>query len=131
MKLSFLALFEVGGRDYKSAIASDLGFAVGPRLNAAGRLDDMSTGIECLRSRDMIEARQRAQRLHALNQERKNIEDEMRRDAEALLADSKAFGHGAWHRAWLIDLVKACARGPGEVIGVDSFIFLLQTINKI
>ncbi len=79
------ALFEVAGRDIKNTVASDLGFAIGPRLNAAGRLDDMATGIECLRSRDLLDARQRAQSLNALNQERKHIEDEMRRDAEAAL----------------------------------------------
>ena len=79
------ALFEVAGRDMKNAIASDLGFAIGPRLNAAGRLDDMSLGIECLRARDLIDARQRAQTLNLLNLERRNIEDEMRRDAEAAL----------------------------------------------
>jgi single-stranded-DNA-specific exonuclease len=81
------ALFEVAGREIKNAVASDLGFAIGPRLNAAGRLDDMATGIECLRSRDLLDARQRAQSLNALNQERKHIEDEMRRDAEAALSE--------------------------------------------
>lgn len=79
------ALFEISGREIKNAIASDLGFAIGPRLNAAGRLDDMSMGIECLRSRDLLDARQRAQSLNALNQERKHIEDDMRRDADAAL----------------------------------------------
>ncbi|KZX78029.1 single-stranded-DNA-specific exonuclease RecJ [Oleiphilus sp. HI0009] len=78
-----LALFEVAGRNYETAVTSDLGFAVGPRLNAAGRLDDMSTGIECLLSRDMLDARQRAQVLNGLNQERKHIEEDMRRDADA------------------------------------------------
>lgn len=82
-----LALFEVAGRSYQSMVTSDLGFAVGPRLNAAGRLDDMSTGIECLRARDMIDARARAQTLHGLNSQRKTIEDEMRRDAEAALSE--------------------------------------------
>lgn len=81
------ALFEVAGKEIKNAVASDLGFAIGPRLNAAGRLDDMATGIECLRSRDLLDARQRAQSLNALNQERKHIEDEMRRDAEAALEE--------------------------------------------
>lgn len=86
------ALFEVAGRDIKNAVASDLGFAIGPRLNAAGRLDDMATGIECLRSRDLLDARQRAQSLNSLNQERKHIEDEMRRDAEAALDQVKQAG---------------------------------------
>ena len=47
-----MALLRLGKRDYRYANASDLGFAVGPRLNAAGRLDDMSTGIRCLLSED-------------------------------------------------------------------------------
>lgn len=81
-----LALFEVAGREYKNAVASDMGFVVGPRLNAAGRLNDMSLGIECLRSHDMLDAKQRAFELHSLNSERRQIEDEMRRDAEASLA---------------------------------------------
>jgi len=81
-----LALFEVAGRSFCNAVTSDLGFAVGPRLNAAGRLDDMATGIECLRSKDMLEAKQRARVLHDLNAERKNIEEDMRRDAEQVLS---------------------------------------------
>ena len=100
------ALFEVAGKEAKNALTSDLGFVAGPRLNAAGRLDDMATGIECLRSRDMIEARQRARVLNELNQTRKQIEDEMRRDAEAILLqlletqDEQAWGVVLYEEHW-------------------------------
>jgi single-stranded-DNA-specific exonuclease len=80
------ALFEIAGRDPRSTIASDLGYMVAPRLNAAGRLDEMSQGVECLRAKDMLEAKQRARVLHDLNAERKNIEEQMRFDAESTLA---------------------------------------------
>jgi single-stranded-DNA-specific exonuclease len=75
------ALFEVAGRDHRAATASDLGFIVGPRLNAAGRLDDMSIGIECLLAESSLSARERAQTLHQLNRERRDIEQSMQEDA--------------------------------------------------
>ncbi|OUV59741.1 MAG: single-stranded-DNA-specific exonuclease RecJ [Cellvibrionales bacterium TMED122] len=80
------ALFEVAGRDYRQATATDLGFIVGPRLNAAGRLDDMSIGIECLLAESSMEARERAETLHRLNRERRDIEQTMEQDALKQLA---------------------------------------------
>ena len=80
-----LALFDVAGKDYRNLAASDLGFVVGPRLNAAGRLDDMSVGIECLLCDDPLVARQAALRLDELNQERKGIEAEMKAHASVLV----------------------------------------------
>lgn len=80
------ALFEVAGRDHRAATASDLGFIVGPRLNAAGRLDDMSIGIECLLAESSLSARERAQTLHQLNRERRDIEQSMQEDALQQLA---------------------------------------------
>lgn len=82
-----LALLEMGGRDYRRIKASDLGFIVGPRLNAAGRLDDMSIGIECLLSTQPHRARNLAQQLDQLNRERKGIESDMKAQAEQVLAD--------------------------------------------
>jgi single-stranded-DNA-specific exonuclease len=76
-----LALLEVAGRKPQSLVASDLGFTVGPRLNAAGRLDDMSIGIECLRSEDAHQARPLAERLHQFNKDRRVIEQGMQREA--------------------------------------------------
>jgi len=74
--------------------ASDMGFIVGPRLNAAGRLDDMSLGIECLLAEDDVQANQLANKLDQLNQERKTIEQEMKLDAEEYLkALDLSLGH--------------------------------------
>lgn len=67
--------------------ASDMGFAIGPRLNAAGRLDDMSLGIECLLAESEYTANQLAQRLDQLNQDRKSIETDMKMDADIKLQE--------------------------------------------
>ena len=80
------ALLEIAGRSPETLVASDLGFAVGPRLNAAGRLDDMSIGIECLLSRDSHSARPLASQLHQFNQDRRVIEQGMQEEALTLLA---------------------------------------------
>lgn len=75
------ALIEVSGKDPKQLCAQDLGFALGPRINAAGRLSDMTLGIECLRCSDSIKARALAQELNDINQSRKDIESEMTEQA--------------------------------------------------
>jgi len=80
------ALFAIAGRELRRAGTFDLGFAVGPRLNAAGRLADMGLGIECLITDDTGRALNIAQELDALNRERRELEASMQRDAEALLA---------------------------------------------
>jgi single-stranded-DNA-specific exonuclease len=79
------ALLQVAKRNPARAQASDLGFAAGPRLNAAGRLDDMSLGIECLLAADPEPARALAFDLDRLNRERRSIEGRMKQQAEALL----------------------------------------------
>ena len=76
------ALLEVAGRELERSAAADLAFAAGPRLNAAGRLDDMSLGIECLLAQDPREARSLARELDTMNRERQRIERGM--EAEAL-----------------------------------------------
>jgi single-stranded-DNA-specific exonuclease len=75
------ALLSAGGRDPALTTTSDLAFAAGPRLNAAGRLDDMSVGIECLLSDDPAHAAELAGRLSRLNEERKEIEARMQAEA--------------------------------------------------
>ncbi len=80
------ALLEVAGCDATQISSTDLGFRLGPRLNAAGRLDDISVGIECLLATSAREARPLAQRLHDYNQERRDIEAQMQEDALAQLA---------------------------------------------
>jgi single-stranded-DNA-specific exonuclease len=81
------ALLEVAGRDLAGVVATDLGFAAGPRLNAAGRLDDMSLGIECLLADDARNARAMAAELDALNRDRKEIESGMQAQAVAVLGE--------------------------------------------
>lgn len=81
-----LALLEVASRQPKSVVAADLGFAVGPRINAAGRLEDMSIGIECLLCENLAAARAQASRLDQLNQERRVIEQDMQAEAMQILA---------------------------------------------
>ncbi|MCB1886548.1 MAG: single-stranded-DNA-specific exonuclease RecJ [Rhodocyclaceae bacterium] len=78
------ALFSVAGREPERATTFDMGFALGPRLNAAGRLADMSLGIECLATDDLARALNIARELDALNRERRAIEADMQ--AEAVLA---------------------------------------------
>jgi single-stranded-DNA-specific exonuclease len=87
------ALLEVGNRVPARTVSADLGFVIGPRLNAAGRLEDMSLGIECLLADNEAGARTMAARLDALNRERKDIEADMQVQAltviESLLPDSQ------------------------------------------
>jgi single-stranded-DNA-specific exonuclease len=77
------ALFAQAGRDPRSAASSDLGFVVGPRINAAGRLADISLGIACLLTDDPDEAARRAQALDAINRDRRELEQTMREQAIA------------------------------------------------
>lgn len=81
------ALIAVAGRNQQQLVASDLGFTVGPRLNAAGRLDDMSHGIECLLTTDTALATEMAQELDALNRDRRAIEGSMQKEAMASLEE--------------------------------------------
>jgi len=81
-----LALLEVAGRDHKEISSTDLGFVVGPRLNAAGRLDDMSVGIACLLADSQDEALRLARELDTFNRERRTIEKDMKAQAQDLLA---------------------------------------------
>ena len=75
------ALLQVAKKDFRYIAASDLGFSVGPRLNAAGRMDDMSVGIECLLANDLTIATRLAQSLDELNKTRREVEDGMREEA--------------------------------------------------
>jgi single-stranded-DNA-specific exonuclease len=81
------ALLKIAGREPTKVTAQDLGFYVGPRLNAAGRLDDMRLGIACLLAETENDAQQKAQTLHELNMERRNIEADMQDSALAALDD--------------------------------------------
>lgn len=81
MSQGIQALFQVARRDYRKARPFDIGFTVGPRINAAGRLDDMSIGIACLLTNDSETAQQIADDLNTLNQTRQEIEKGMLQDA--------------------------------------------------
>ena len=136
MQPGIQALFGVAGRDPRRAGTFDLGFAIGPRLNAAGRLADMSLGIECLVTDDMGRALNIAQELDALNRDRRELESSMQRDADALLAgiDSSQSAticlyDAAWHHG-VVGLLASRVKdrvhrpvfafapsGPGELRG--------------
>ena len=81
MQPGMAALFQVSGRDFRKASPFDLGFTLGPRLNAAGRLSDMSLGIECLITDDRGKALEMADELNRINVERREIEADMRIEA--------------------------------------------------
>jgi single-stranded-DNA-specific exonuclease len=80
-----VALLESGKRDAARVVASDLGFVVGPRINAAGRLDDIKLGIECLLTDDVARARSLAETLSAINHARRDLQAEMVEHAEAVV----------------------------------------------
>jgi len=98
------AILEVAKRDPSKITSTDLGFILGPRLNAAGRLDDMSLGIECLLTDDANAAREMAAQLDEMNQDRKSIEQGMQREALAqlkdLTIDSMPFGLCLFDPEW-------------------------------
>lgn len=81
-----LALVRVSGRDPTSLVPSDLGFAVAPRINAAGRLEDMALGIECLLTDDPAQAEDLAERLSAINAERRELQASMIEQGEAAVS---------------------------------------------
>lgn len=136
MQPGLRALFNVAGREPRQASAFDLGFALGPRINAAGRLADMSLGIRCLITDDEQEAADIAQELEDMNQDRRAIENTMReealRAAEQAEPDTCAtvcVYHPDWHQG-VVGLVAsrlkekywrptlAFAQGdPGEIKG--------------
>lgn len=105
MQAGIRALFEVAGREPRSATAFDLGFALGPRINAAGRLADMSLGVHCLLTDDPDQALALARQLDAINQERRHIELAMREEAFNVLTHeaparpaSVCVYHPDWHQ---------------------------------
>ena len=92
------ALVEVSGRRDATLSTADIGFAIGPRINAAGRLEDMGIGIECLLTDDAMQARELAAILHGINNERRALQADMQDVAEA-----KLDGIDAAHAACLFD----------------------------
>jgi single-stranded-DNA-specific exonuclease len=123
------ALFEVAGRDHRQATAGDLGFIVGPRLNAAGRLDDMSIGIECLLAESSASARGFAEKLHQLNRERRDIEQSMQQDALAQLEsidlenDASLFAMTLYDPSWHQGVIGILASRIRERVHRPTLVF--------
>lgn len=88
LHIGMKALFDVAGKDIYNATSMDFGFAIGPRLNAAGRLEDMTIGIRCLMSDNYEEAFQLALTLDSLNKKRKSIENDMKDFAEKYMEEN-------------------------------------------
>jgi single-stranded-DNA-specific exonuclease len=102
------ALFRVAGREPSRATVFDLGFTLGPRLNAAGRIDDMALGIECLLADDPAAALQLAQQLDTLNRTRRDVEADMLEEALAILASfnpTDSHSLTAWQPGWHIGVI--------------------------
>lgn len=91
-KAGISALLAIGRRDQCQILASDLSYSIGPRLNAAGRLSDMSLGVQCLMTEDPVVADNLAEKLNQLNMERRSIELEMQEQATETLGDSLLSG---------------------------------------
>lgn len=121
------ALFEVAGRGPGLARAADLGFAVAPRLNAAGRLDDMSIGIACLLAGNRDEAQALAVRLDALNMERRELQVRMQAEAELMLDDLPRIedldGACLFRECWHPGIVGLVASRIRELTGAPAIAF--------
>ena len=128
------ALLEVAGRAAGKAAAYDLAFAVGPRLNAAGRLTDMSLGIECLLASDAARALDLATRLDRLNRERREIEATMQESAIAML-EGVSFERGyalALHKPeWHAGVVGLLASRLRERYNRPVFAFAADASGKL
>jgi single-stranded-DNA-specific exonuclease len=109
------ALLAVGGRDPAHVSSQDLGFVLGPRINAAGRLDDIRTGIECLLTDDEATATELAQQLDGINRDRRSLEAGMRDTALALSADSTATGICLFEPDWHEGIVGLVASRIKEI----------------
>jgi single-stranded-DNA-specific exonuclease len=129
MQPGIAALFAVAGRDPRRASAADFGFAIGPRLNAAGRLADMTLGIECLLTDDAARAHQLAAMLDTINRERRTLEAGMRQDAEALVdialaaAGSVAPAFAVFHESFHEGVVGIIASRLKDRLHRPTFVF--------
>lgn len=121
-----LALYAVAGKQPDRAQASDLGFLLGPRLNAAGRMDDMRIGIRCLLSEDIGEALQLAQALDRLNVERRTVEAQMKTDAAVILGQldiASTAGISLYDSGWHAGVVGILAGRIKEQLHRPTIVF--------
>lgn len=116
------ALVESSGRALSKLAAGDIGFAIGPRLNAAGRLDDMALGIHCLLEEDAAAARKQASVLEQLNAARRHIEQDMNDDAVALIEGDRGARPGAEDAEGGGDGVALCVYQAGWHQGVVGIV---------
>jgi len=129
------ALLKIAGKNQNNLNASDLGFVLGPRLNAAGRLDDMSLGIECLLAESPARAYHLAQQLDDLNKDRRNIEQTMQAEALSLLADieiqpKQQKGLCLFSAEWHQGVVGILASRLKDKFHLPVIVFALSSENK-
>jgi len=126
------ALIEVAGKNQQQLTAADFGFALGPRINAAGRLDDMSYGINCLLASDLMTARVMAAELDSLNKTRREIEQGMQQEAETILKQlnfdeqSLPFAISLFHQDWHQGVIGIVAGRLKEKFHRPSIVFALN-----
>ena len=130
------ALIEIAGKNQQRLMASDFGFALGPRINAAGRLDDMAYGINCLLAPDLMSARVMAAELDSLNKSRREIEQGMQHEAETIMKQLKfteenlPFAISLFHEQWHQGVIGIVAGRLKEKFHRPSIVFA-QSDNGI
>jgi len=131
------ALIEVAGKNQQRMVASDFGFALGPRINAAGRLDDMAYGINCLLATDMMAARAMALELDHLNKARREIEQGIQQEAERVLKqlnfdqDNLPNGIALFQADWHQGVIGIVAGRLKEKFHRPSIVFALANEDEI
>jgi single-stranded-DNA-specific exonuclease len=131
-----MALLQIARRNAPNLVATDLGYAIGPRLNAAGRLDDMSLGIECLLSTDFKAAMQIATQLDQLNHERRALEMQMRDEAfeyvdELNLTNNLPMGICLYNEHWHQGIVGLVASRVKEKVHLPTIAFAQENDMSI
>jgi single-stranded-DNA-specific exonuclease len=132
------ALINIAGRDLRRLQASDLGFALAPRINAAGRLDDMSLGIECLINDNEAQCQEIALRLDQMNRERRGIETQARESALAELSDLTSSlqrtgvepGHIAFQSDWHEGVIGLVAGKLKDHLQTPCIVFARASANE-
>jgi single-stranded-DNA-specific exonuclease len=130
------ALIEIAGKNQQRLMASDFGFALGPRINAAGRLDDMAYGINCLLAPDLMSARVMAAELDSLNKSRREIEQGMQHEAETIMKqlnfteENLPFALSLFHEQWHQGVIGIVAGRLKEKYHRPSIVFA-QSENSI
>ncbi|MDO6445594.1 single-stranded-DNA-specific exonuclease RecJ [Colwellia sp. 1_MG-2023] len=123
------ALIEIAGKNQQRLMASDFGFALGPRINAAGRLDDMAYGINCLLAPDLMSARVMAAELDSLNKSRREIEQGMQHEAETIMKqlnfteENLPFAISLFHEQWHQGVIGIVAGRLKEKFHRPSIVF--------